>query len=255
MPLPPLRNALANGLVVSGWSSLIDPLAHESLLRAPFDAITLDMQHGMHDLRSVSQAIAVAGRFGKPAIVRVPVDDRAMISRALDCGASAVIMPMIESVEDARRFVSVAKYPPLGLRSYGPTRALDVHGYGSPAEYAASANRETVSFAMIETRAALDDLDAILGIDGLDGVFVGPSDLSIALSADGRRNPESAECVAAIERIAKRAEAAGKVAAIYAANVGEARRYRDVGYRLVCVSSDIGMLKAAAVETANGVRT
>ncbi|KAB0680886.1 HpcH/HpaI aldolase family protein [Aureimonas leprariae] len=255
MPLPSLRDALGSGLVVSGWSSLIDPLVHEALLRAPFDAIMLDMQHGLHDLKSVSQAVAVAGALGKPAIVRVPVDDRATVSRALDLGASAVIMPMIETVEDARRFVSVAKYPPLGLRSYGPARALDVHGYDSPADYAASANRETLSFAMIETRAALDDLEAILAIDGLDGVFVGPSDLSIALAGDGTRNPESAECVAAIERVAKVAELAGKIAAIYAASVGEARRYRDFGYRLVCVSSDIAMLKAAAVDIAKAVRT
>lgn len=254
MPLPAFRQALADGVVVSGWSSLVDPVVHEALLRAPFDAITLDMQHGLHDARSVWQAVAVAATLGKPAIVRVPVDDLAMVSRALDFGASAVIMPMIEGADDVRRFVSVAKYPPLGLRSYGPARALDALGYGSPADYAAAANRETLSFAMIETRAALADLDAIVAIEGLDGVFVGPSDLSIALSGDGTRNPESPDCVAAIRRVSDVAIRSGKVAAIYAAGVDEARRYRDLGYGLVCVASDIGLLKAAAVEAARAVK-
>jgi 4-hydroxy-2-oxoheptanedioate aldolase len=254
MALPSLRAAMAGGFALSAWSSLTDPLVHEAVLRGGFDAILFDMQHGLHDVASVAAGIAAAARAGRPAIVRVPIDDRADAARALDLGAAAVVMPMIESAADAHRFVSAVKYPTKGLRSYGPARAVDVHGYASAGDYTAIADRETLALAMIETRAAMDDLAAIVAVDGLDGVFVGPSDLSIALSATGARDPESPECVAAIQAVLAAAQGAGKPAGIYAASAREARRYRDLGFPLVCVSSDVGMLRSAAVELAAAVR-
>lgn len=254
MPLPALRSRFADGFVLSAWSSLTDPAVHAALLGAPFDAVLFDMQHGLHDTASIAAGVAVAGRFGKPAIVRVPVEDRAMAARALDFGASAVVMPMIETAQDAARFVSVVKYPPGGLRSFGPARALGVHGYASYDDYTAVANTETLAFAMIETRAALDNLDAIAAVEGLDGFFVGPSDLSIALSAQGRRDPESPECVEAIKEILAIARSAGRIAGIYAAGLNDARAYRDLGFGLVCVASDVGILAAAAADLAGAIR-
>jgi len=253
MALPRLRDALAgDGFVLSSWSSLTDPLVHEALVRAPFDAICLDMQHGLHDVASMVEAISRAGLLGKPSLVRLPIDDRANAARALDFGASAVIMPMIESVEDARRFVDAVKYAPLGSRSFGPTRAVELHGYANAAgygdrtAYTAEANHETLAFAMIETAAAMASLDAILSIDGLDGVFVGPSDLSIALSPTGTWDPNGPVADAAIQDIARATRAAGKFAGIYCAGAEEARRYRSYGYSLATISNDINILKAAA---------
>ena len=118
---------------------------------------------------------------GKPTIVRVPVGEFALASRLLDAGASGILAPMINSGEDARRLVEFVKFPPLGQRSWGPRAALTLSGLDGPA-YLKAANAMTQAIAMIETRAALDALDEILGVEGVDGVFVGPSDLSIALS-------------------------------------------------------------------------
>lgn len=255
MALPIFRERMeAGGFVLSAWSGLTDPAVHEAMLRAPFDALTFDMQHGLHDIASVGAGITRAGLLGKPALVRLPIEDRANAARALDLGASAVIMPMIESVEDARRFVDAVKYAPLGSRSFGPSRAVELHGYAGAAAYIAAANRETLAFAMIETAAALGALEAILDLDGLDGVFVGPSDLSIALSETGTWDPTGPLADAAIRRIADIARAAGRFAGIYAATAEEARRYRSHGYGLVAVASDIGILKAAATALAETVK-
>lgn len=255
MALPRLRDRLGEGgFVVSAWLGLTDPVVHEAFLRADFDAVTFDVQHGLHDTASLRAGIERAVLLGKPALVRVPIKDRALAARVLDFGASAVMMPMIETADEARAFVAVAKYPPLGQRSYGPTRAGELHGYADRADYVADARSETLAFAMIETGASVANLEAILAVGGLDGVFVGPSDLSIALSGDGTLDPHGAKAEAAIKRIAAATSAAGKIATIYAGTPEDAKRYRQYGYRLVCVGSDQGMVVAGAKSLAETVR-
>ncbi|MEC5291739.1 aldolase/citrate lyase family protein [Aurantimonas sp. C2-6-R+9] len=255
MALPRLRDRLGEGgFVVSAWLGLIDPVVHEAFLRADFDAVTFDAQHGLHDTASLRAGIERAVLLGKPALVRLPIEDRALAARLLDFGASAVMMPMIETADEARAFVAVAKYPPFGQRSYGPTRAGELHGYADRADYVTDARNETLAFAMIETGASVANLEAILAVDGLDGVFVGPSDLSIALSGDGTLDPRGAQAEAAIKRIAAATSAAGKIATIYAATPEDAKRYREYGYRLVCVSSDQAVIAAGARALAEAVR-
>ena len=143
------------------------------------------MQHGLHDIGSVMRGIGAIALAGKPALVRIPVGDNATASRVLDMGAEAVIAPMINTVAEARALVAAMKYPPIGERSWGPNRVLAMRGT-EPQVYLESGNRASLAFGMIETRRALAALDDILGVDGLDGVFVGPSDLSVTLS-DGAR--------------------------------------------------------------------
>lgn len=255
MALPKLRDRLGEGgFVLSAWSGMADAIVHETLLRSGFDALAFDVQHGVLDLRSLEAGIALCGFAGVPALVRLPIEDRATAARVLDFGASAVIMPMIEGAEDARAFVNAVKYPPVGERSFGPTRATALHSYSGMADYVAEARQETLAFAMIETASAVAALDEILGIDGLDGVFVGPSDLSIALSGTGRLDPDGMQAQQAIRDIAAAVGRAGKIGAIYAAGAEDARRYRSYGYRLVCVGSDIGMLAAGAAALANAAR-
>jgi 4-hydroxy-2-oxoheptanedioate aldolase len=255
MAISTLRELLAgDGFVLSSWSGLRDPAVHEALIRSPFDAITFDVQHGVQDVASIEAGIGRAAMLGKPAIVRLALEDRANAARSLDFGASAVVMPMIGSVEEARAFADAVKYQPLGSRSFGPTRAVEVHGLASGRDYMASANRQTLALGMIETRGALAALDEILAVEGIDGVFVGPSDLSIALSGNGQLDPYSEANAAAIRRIAEAARRVGKLAAIYALNAEDARRYREEGYRLVCVSSDVGLLKSAAASLVQTVR-
>ncbi|MEF2550588.1 aldolase/citrate lyase family protein [Aurantimonas sp. A2-1-M11] len=251
MALPRLRSRLGDGgFVLSSWLGIPEPLVHEAFLRADFDAATFDVQHGLLDVASLRDGIERAVLLGRPALVRLPIEDRSLAARCLDFGATGLIMPMIETAEDARAFVSVVKYPPTGLRSYGPTRAAQLHGYDDRNAYVPEARTETLAFAMIETSAALDNLPEILAIDGLDGVFVGPSDLSIALSGNGTLDPRSETTESAIRQIAASAASADKIAAIYAATPQDVQRYRGYGYRLACVGSDFGVLAAGAAALA-----
>jgi len=250
-----LRARLEAGeTLYTAWSAIPDPLVAELLARADYDAVTLDMQHGAHSTDSVMRGVAAVKLTEKPAIVRVPVGRNDMASRALDFGASAVIAPMVNSLEDARAFAAAMKFPPAGERSWGPTRAFTLHGLTDPQAYLKSANRDTLAIAMVETRAALGVLDEVLGLVGIDGVFVGPSDFSIALSDGARVDVTNPEMLAAAEDIARRAHSAGKVPCAYALSGENARRFRDMGFRLIAVGSDGECLKRGAGLLLDGLK-
>ena len=222
----------------SGWVGFPEPLNAEIAARSGFDAVLLDMQHGLQDTHSVMRSVSAIAFAGKPAIVRVAVGVAPRAARPLDGGAGAGAAPVLNAVGDPRAFVAATKYPPVGERSWGPTRALSVLGIGSLAEQLRIANTETLALAMIETGRALDALDDILSVDGIDGAFMGPSDLSVTLS-DGKSIAATADWLdAPIRRIAERANAHGKVAAAFAVNAERAAFFRDAGYRLVAVGTD-----------------
>ena len=160
---------------------------------------------------------------GAAPIVRVPLGDFAMVSRVLDFGAEGIIAPMINTAADARAFAAAAKFPPIGERSWGPHRATMLAGIADQKDYLASANDNIVTLAMIETRTALANIDAIAATPGIDGLFLGPSDLSIALS-DGRTlDPESKEVEVELDRIVAAAQKAGKIPGAYCAHAPSAR--------------------------------
>lgn len=245
--------------LVSGWVSMPEPLVGELCAKAGFDAVTIDMQHGLVDLAAAFRLVSAVRLAGSRAVVRIPVGENQTASRLLDAGADMVIAPMIETVEDARTFGAFMKYPPLGSRSWGPTRALQLDGggsaYGAPAEdYRKSANGRSLAFAMIETRRALEALDDILALAEIDGVFVGPSDLSVALTDGAELSVDSPENLAAIGRIVKRARHFGKPAGIYAGSGGHARRYLAMGFRFVTLMSDIGYITTGARHLLNEAR-
>jgi 4-hydroxy-2-oxoheptanedioate aldolase len=208
--------------------------------------VTLDMQHGCHSTESVLRAVPAVMLAGKPAIVRVPVGRFDMASRALDFGAAAVIAPMVNSVADARAFAASMKLPPRGERSWGPTRVLPLYGYTSQQSYLASANDETLAIAMIETRPALAVLDDILAVDGIDGVFVGPSDFSIALSDGARIDQNDANMLETAREVARRAEAAGKIPCTLAVTADAGRKSKELGFRLIALGIDFAYLAAGA---------
>ena len=189
--------------VFCAWVGMNEPAVAEALAREAFDAVVLDMQHGAFDFAGASRAIVAVALAGKPAIVRVPVGEFPLASRLLDAGAAGIIAPMINSRDDARRLVAFTKFLPLGERSWGPRAALPLSGLDPPA-YLAGANAMTQSIAMIETEAALEALDEILGVAGVDGVFIGPSDLSIALSGGKRAEPSGPGLMQAAGRVAAR---------------------------------------------------
>lgn len=250
-----LRARLAAGeTLYTAWSAIPDPLVAEFLARSRFDAVTLDMQHGSHTTESVMRGVPAITLAGKPAVVRVPVGRFEMASRALDFGASAVIAPMVNSIADAKAFASFMKFPPLGERSWGPTRVLALQGGTPPQTYLESANRDTMAIAMIETRAAQAALDGILAVEGIDGVFVGPSDFSIALSNGAKIEPSNEAMLKAAGGIARKASDAGKVPCTLCASAEAAKRALDLGFRFIALNSDIGYLTAGANAIVDGMR-
>jgi 4-hydroxy-2-oxoheptanedioate aldolase len=202
----------------------------------------------------VLRGIPAINLAGKPAIVRIPVGRFEAASRALDFGASAVIAPMVNSVADARAFAAAMKFPPLGERSWGPTRVLALHGIAPPQTYLETANSDTLAIAMIETRAAQSLLDEILAVEGNDGVFVGPSDFSIALSNGAKIDPNNADMLAAAREIAGKARAAGKIPCTLAATAEGGRRSRDLGFQLIALASDFIYLTSGASAIVNEAR-
>jgi len=235
----------AGECVFTAWIGINDPAIPEQLAREGYDAVMLDMQHGAIDLAGAMRGVGAAALAGKPAIVRIPVGDFATASRVIDAGAAAVIAPMINSGADAKRFVDFMKYPPVGQRSWGPRAALAMSGLVGPA-YLHSANAITLAIAMIETREALDALDNILATPGIDGVFVGPSDLSIALNHGAVVDPHGADVDAQLSHVAARAKAHGKFASMFCFDGKQARAMAQRGYRLVSVATDQLLLRMAA---------
>jgi 4-hydroxy-2-oxoheptanedioate aldolase len=235
----------ADAPVFSAWVGLNEAAVAETLAREGFDAVILDLQHGALDFVGASQAILAVARAGRPAIVRAPVGDFASASRLLDAGAAGVIAPMINSGADAERFASFAKYPPVGERSWGPRAALSLSGHDSH-RYLASANGLVQAIAMIETREALEALDDILGVAGIDGVFIGPADLSIALSNGARWEPRGPAVIEAARRVVAGARARGKYAGMFCYDGADAGAMADLGFKLCSVGSDSSLLSAAA---------
>jgi len=240
LPHPSLRPRLKDGeTLFTAWSTTPDPLVAEFVARAGFDAVTMDMQHGTHTTESMIRGVGAITLAGKPAGVRIPVGRFEMASHALDCGACLVIAPMVNSVADAKAFAAAMKFPPLGERSWGPTRVLALHGIASPQTYLETCNEDTLAIAMIETRAAQAALDDILAVDGIDGVFVGPSDFSIAMSGGAKVDASNPEMLRAAEEVAAKTARAGKFPCTLAITPEAARRSRDLGFRLIALASDV----------------
>jgi 4-hydroxy-2-oxoheptanedioate aldolase len=237
----------AGDTVISGWLTTGSTLVAEAVARAGFDAVTIDLQHGALDdaeLLGVLQAIATTDCV---PIVRVAWNEPAAVMKALDLGAWGVICPMIEGADDVRRFVRACRYPPLGIRSYGPTRGRLVHGDA----YASSANDQVLAIAMIETRGALEALEEIVAVPGLDAVFVGPADLSQALGGPPGADWVDGPVPAALERVLACCADAGVHAAIYTRSSAYARAMRERGFRFLSIGSDLDHM-AAGMRTALG---
>jgi 4-hydroxy-2-oxoheptanedioate aldolase len=227
------------------WCGLTDPSIAASLARQGFDTCLFDMQHGAVDIATAINGIAAVAGAGKPAVVRIPVGDFAVASRMLDAGAAAIVAPMINSVADARAFAAFTKFPPLGERSWGPFRALTFSGM-EPKTYLAEANRSQLAIAMIETRQALDALDDILAVPGIDGVLVGPSDLSITLTKGATVDAAHAAVDRELDVIAGRAAAHGKFACAFCIDGKRAKQLAARGYRLLSIATDALLLAAGA---------
>ncbi len=232
--------------VFSGWCGLPYPLIAETLAREGFPAVTIESQHGLWDVAGILHGIAAVRQGGAAPIVRVPLNDFALVSRSLDFGAEGIIAPMINTPADARAFAAAAKFPPLGERSWGPHRAMTLGGVPDMPTYLREANDHVVTFAMIETRTALQNFDAIIGTPGIDGFFLGPSDLSIALSDGKNVDPLSKEVDGHLDTMIAGAQKAKKIPGAYCHSAERAAALAKRGVKFLAVSSDLGMLRAGA---------
>jgi 4-hydroxy-2-oxoheptanedioate aldolase len=240
------RRLRAGETVYSGWCGMSSPIVAELVGREGFPAVTLDGQHGLWDVASTREAVALIRLGGSAPIVRIAVGEFAMASRALDFGAEGIIAPMINTVEDARAYVSFAKFPPVGDRSWGPHRATTLGSMPDQKAYLREANALTVTFAMIETQTALDNCEAIAATPGIDALFLGPADLSIALSKGGDVDPMAASVDKEIDRITAACTKSGKIMGAYCHSAERAMALAKRGVRYLAVGSDMGFLRAGA---------
>lgn len=230
---------------INGWCSIGNPFTAEIMAAQGFDSVTIDMQHGALDyshLLSMFQAMRASGAV---LMARVPWNEPGIVMKALDAGAYGIICPMVNTAEDAARFVSYLRYPPLGERSFGPTRV----SFAAGANYAGEANENILGFAMIETAEALANLEAIAVTPGLDGLYIGPADLTLSLTG-GRLAPgfdrEEPEMIAAIQRILVACKANGLRAGLHCGTPDYAARAIGWGFDLTTVGGDARFLAAAA---------
>jgi len=240
------RRLRAGETVHTGWCGLPYPIVAETIAREGFVAVTVDQQHGLWDTAATLTGIAAIRQGGAAPIVRIPVNSFATVSRALDFGAEGIIAPMINTQADARAYASFAKFPPIGERSWGPHRATTLAGIPDQKVYLREANDLTVTFAMIETRTALDNVEAIARTPGIDALFLGPSDLSIALSNGANVDPMASEVDREIDRITTAATKAGKIMGAYCHSAERAMALAKRGVRFLAVGSDMGFLRAGA---------
>lgn len=237
-----------------GWCGFGDPGVAGIMAKSGFDCILLDQQHGAFDYLRSHQAIGEANAFDKPALVRIGVGDFQMASRMLDAGAAAIVAPMINSVEDARRFAAFVKFPALGERSWGPGRALQLADV-SAADYLATANSFSLAIAMCETRASLAVLDDILAVPGIDGILVGPADLTIALTDGASNATENPETDKAMRHILARCKASGKFACAFGTSPQRAQTLLNLGYDLVSITTDTMLFRDACTGALQALNT
>jgi 4-hydroxy-2-oxoheptanedioate aldolase len=250
-----LAERLAKGeTVFTGWCALPAPIIAETIAREGFNTVTIDQQHGLWDTAEMAAGILAVRAAGAAPVVRIPLGLFAQASRALDLGAEGIIAPMINTVADAKAFVGAAKFPPLGERSWGPTRAMTLAGVSDMKTYLRDANENIVTLAMIETRTAMDNLDAIAAVPGIDVLFVGPSDLSIGLTNAVELDPHSKTVEAALDKIVAAANKAGKIAGLYCANAERAVACAKRGIRFLAVGSDLGFLRAGTAAQLKALR-
>lgn len=244
-----LRRIWAEGKpVLHGWLSVGSPFTAEIMAAQGYDAISVDWQHGALDYSDLLPMFQAMRASGAVIGARVPWLDPAAIMKALDAGAMQIICPMISTPEQAREFVRYMRYPPQGQRSFGPTRAAFAQGPNIHAE----ANDQVVGWAMIETKEAVANLDAIAATPGLDGIYVGPADLTFSLF-DGRYPPgfdrEEPEMIEVLKKVARTCHRHGIKAALHCGGAEYAARAISWGFDMTTVSGDTRLLAGAAAQS------
>lgn len=236
--------------IYGAWLSIPDSNCAETCARAGFDYICIDVQHGLMDYQAALHMLQALDLGASLPIVRVPSNDPWLLGKFLDAGASAVILPMINTPEEAQAAVAACRYAPQGIRSFGPTRPLMREGM----RYFKEANGAISVIPMIETREALARVDEIVAVDGIDAVYLGPFDLHVALDLPPNVDSDEPQFVEAVDRVLSCCFKAGVTAAIHA-NPQVAAKRRSQGFHMITVASDLSILRRGFQDALDMVKT
>jgi 4-hydroxy-2-oxoheptanedioate aldolase len=231
------------------WINIPDAFVAEAMGTIGFDYVCLDLQHGLSDLASLRHSLMALRTSSAVPVVRVLRNDAGLIGQALDYGAVGVIVPMVDTPEQAANAVAACRYAPIGVRSFGPLR----HSLRGPID-PATMNREARCIVMVETAAGLANVEKIAEVPGLDGIYIGPSDLAISLGVPVSEFASSAVHRAALHRIRDAALGAGIIAGLHCAGVASARVALADGFTMITTAADANLLRQGAAQTLAGVR-
>jgi 4-hydroxy-2-oxoheptanedioate aldolase len=241
----------SGGAAVNGWLAIPDGFAAETMAQAGWDSVTVDMQHGVQDYMSMVRCFQAMQVHPVLPMVRVPWNEPGIVGKVLDAGAYGVICPMVNSVEEAKAFVSYCRYPPAGARSNGPIRAGI---YGVSTGYQKTANEEILCIPMIETEQAVNSLEAILDVPGIDAVYIGPSDLGFSYGLIPILDRDEPQILEIYDKIIRETAKRGIAACIHCGSAAYAKRAIGMGFKLVTISNDSGILLNAAKAAVAEVR-
>jgi len=239
------------GSAINGWLQIPNSFTAELMANQNWDSLTLDMQHGVIDYSHAISMLQAISTTNVVPMARVNWNEPGQIMKILDAGAYGIICPMVSNRKEAENFVQACMYPPKGYRSYGPIRGLV---YGGP-DYADEANSEILKFAMIETKESLDNLDEIMQTPGLDGIYIGPADLSLAVGEKPSFDkPEGDPVYDVIMKILEHAKKNKVIAGIQNAQPEYAHKMIKKGFQLVTIGTDQRFMVAAAKEALSTIR-
>ncbi len=230
-------------VVVNAWLAIPSGFSAEVMAQCGFDSVTVDIQHGVQDYMSMIECFQAMGAHPVTPMVRVPWNEPGVIGKVLDGGAMGVICPMINTKKEAEDFVQFCKYPPRGTRSNGPIRMVT---YGVPSSYQQTANAETLCIPMLETRTAVENMEAILDVEGIAGVYVGPSDLGFSYGLVPKLDREEPEIIKIYEKLIKECEKRKIYPGIHCSGWEGAARNINMGFKLVTLLNDSGLLAMSA---------
>jgi 4-hydroxy-2-oxoheptanedioate aldolase len=222
--------------VVNGWLSSPSTVNAEIMAQQGFDSLTIDLQHGLTDYNTALPMLQTISSTEVTPLARVNWNEPGQIMKILDAGSYGIICPMVSNKQEAEKFVQACMYPPNGYRSFGPIRGLIYGG----SDYVKHADSEILKFAMIETREALEKLDEIMSVKGVDGIYIGPADLSLALNEEpGFDRPEDTKAYSEIIRILEHAKKNKIFAGIHNGTPEYAQKMIEKGFNFVTISSDL----------------